>query len=130
MLDMDGSKPIYVQIAEWIETGIIDGTLSPDEKVYSQYQLAELFNINPATAGKGLTLLLDAEIVYQRRGLGTFVSPNGRDKLLVKRKEETLRRLVKELLNEAELLGVDERHLLSMIESERIRKRSERNDSH
>src|SRR3954453_9290041 len=100
MLDMDDSKPIYVQIAEWIEKGIIDGTLQADEKVHSQYQLADLFNINPATAGKGLTLLLDAEIVYKRRGLGTFVSPGARKKLLAKRKEDTLQRLIKELLNE------------------------------
>jgi GntR family transcriptional regulator len=125
MLDMDDSKPIYVQIAEWIEKGIIDGTLQADEKVHSQYQLADLFNINPATAGKGLTLLLDAEIVYKRRGLGTFVSPDARKKLLAKRKEDTLQRLIKELLNEAELLGVDDHHLLSMIDAERKRKKED-----
>lgn len=125
MLDMDDSKPIYVQIAEWIEKGIIDGTLQADEKVHSQYQLADLFNINPATAGKGLTLLLDAEIVYKRRGLGTFVSPGARKKLLIKRKEDTLQRLIKELLNEAELLGVDDHHLLSMIDAERKRKKED-----
>lgn len=123
MLDIDGSKPIYVQIAEWIEKAIIDETLPADEKVYSQYQLAELFNINPATAGKGLTLLLEAEIIYKRRGLGTFVAPDARDKLLAKRKEETLRRLIQELLTEATLLGVDEQHLLSMIAAERAQKR-------
>lgn len=125
MLNTDSSKPIYVQIAEWIEKEIIDGTLSADEKVHSQYQLAELFNINPATAGKGLTLLLEEEVVYQRRGLGTFVSPNGREKLLVKRKEETLRHLITNLLNEAALLGVDDHDLLSMIEVERDRKKGE-----
>lgn len=123
MLDVDGSKPIYVQIAEWIEKAIIDETLPADEKVYSQYQLAELFNINPATAGKGLTLLLEAEIIYKRRGLGTFVAPDARDKLLTKRKEETLRRLIQELLTEATLLGVDEQHLLSMIATERTQQR-------
>ncbi|MEK5040072.1 GntR family transcriptional regulator [Sporosarcina sp. FSL K6-3457] len=120
---MDGSKPIYIQIAEWIEKAIIDETLPADEKVYSQYQLAELFNINPATAGKGLTLLLEAEIIYKRRGLGTFVAPDARDKLLAKRKAETLRRLIQELLTEATLLGVDEQHLFAMIEAERAQKR-------
>ena len=123
MLDSDGSKPIYVQIAEWIEKSIIDETLPADEKAYSQYQLAELFNINPATAGKGLTLLLEAEIIYKRRGLGTFVVPEARDKLLAKRKEETLRRLIQELLTEATLLGVDEQNLLAMIAAERVQKR-------
>jgi GntR family transcriptional regulator len=123
MLDMGGSKPIYLQIAEWLETEIIDGTLPPDVKVYSQYQLAELFTINPATAGKGLTLLLEAEIVYKRRGLGMFVAPDARDKLLKKRKEEKLRQLIIDLLNEASLLQVDDSHLLSMIEEERSRKK-------
>nr|WP_218627936.1 GntR family transcriptional regulator [Sporosarcina sp. E16_8] len=122
---MDGSKPIYVQLAEWIETEIIDGTLSPDEKVYSQNQLAELFTINPATAGKGLTLLLEAEVIYKRRGLGMFVALNARAKLLAKRKEDTLRRLIQELLNEAALLGVDASHLLAMIEAERAQKKGE-----
>jgi GntR family transcriptional regulator len=122
LLEVNGTKPIYIQIADWIETEIIEGNLVADQKVYSQYQLAELFNINPATAGKGLTLLLDAEIVYQRRGLGTFVSPYGREKLLIKRKSETLRKLIMELLDEAELLGVSNHHLLSMIEAERVRK--------
>lgn len=126
MLDMGGSKPIYLQIAEWIETEIIDGTLPPDVKVYSQYQLAELFTINPATAGKGLTLLLEAEIVYKRRGLGMFVAPNARDKLLTKRKEETLRQLIIDLLNEATLLQVDDSHLLTLIKEERSRKKEEK----
>lgn len=125
MLDARSSKPIYVQIAEWIETEIIDGSLQADDKVHSQYQLAELFNINPATAGKGLTRLLETGVVYQRRGLGTFVSPDGREKLLIKRKEETLRRLIIELLNEAELLDVDEQHLLTMIKSERITRKED-----
>lgn len=125
MLDMGSSKPIYMQIAEWLENEIIDGTLMADEKVHSQYQLAEIFNINPATAGKGLTLLLEAGIVYKRRGIGTFVSPDAREVLIAKRKEETLRRLIKELLTEARLLGVDDQHLLSMIEAERLREKEE-----
>lgn len=119
VLDVGNPKPIYVQIAEWIETEIIDQTLLADDKVHSQYQLATLFNVNPATAGKGLTLLHETGVVYQRRGLGTFVSPDGRELLLIKRKEETLRRLIIELLDEADLLSVDERHLLAMIEAER-----------
>lgn len=126
MLEKNSSKPIYVQIAEWIEKEIIDEALGTDEKVYSQYQLAELFNINPATAGKGLTLLLEEEIVYKRRGLGTFVSPDGREKLLIRRKAETLRALIKKLLDEAALLDIDADDLLTMIETERRRIEEER----
>ncbi len=119
LLEMDGEKPIYIQIAEWLETEIIDGTLQADDKVYSQYQLADLFNINPATAGKGLTILLDAELIYKKRGLGTFVSADAREKLLTKRKSGRLSRLVHELLNEAALLGLQEEQLIELIRAER-----------
>lgn len=119
MHDVDGEKPIYIQIADWLENAIIDGTLQADEKVYSQYQLAELFTINPATAGKGLTILLEADIVYKKRGLGTFVSPDAQKKLRTKRKEQTLSKLVQDLLHEAELLGIDKDELDTMIEAER-----------
>ncbi|WP_153731177.1 GntR family transcriptional regulator [Sporosarcina obsidiansis] len=116
---MDGDKPIYIQIAEWLEKEIIDETLKADDKVHSQYQLAELFNINPATAGKGLTILLDAELIYKKRGLGTFVSADAREKLLAKRKDRTLHRLVRELLDEAKLLGIADEQLFQIIQAER-----------
>lgn len=126
MLEKDRQTPIYIQIAEWLEKEIIDGSLQADEKVYSQYQLAELFNINPATAGKGLTILLEAELIYKRRGLGTFVAPDARDKLLAKRKQETLYHLIHELLSEADLLEIKEAELMKMIQQEHTRRKEEK----
>ena len=62
----DDARPIYVQIAEWLETEILNGHFQSGDKVYSQYQLAEMYNINPATAAKGLNLL--AEKIYCTKG--------------------------------------------------------------
>jgi hypothetical protein len=44
---MVGNKPIYVQISEWLENEILCERIRENEKIYSQYQLAEMFNINP-----------------------------------------------------------------------------------
>ncbi|MDY0410293.1 GntR family transcriptional regulator [Paracerasibacillus soli] len=77
-LDVDSIKPIYIQIAEWIENKILEGTFQQDEKVFSQYQLAEKFNINPATAAKGLHMLSEEDILYTKRGLGKFVKEGAR----------------------------------------------------
>jgi GntR family transcriptional regulator len=115
ILNTDGTKPIYVQISEWLETEILSGDLRTDEKVYSQYQLAEMFNINPATAAKGLTILLDEKIVYKKRGLGMFVTEQAKEIILMKRKERTLNRLVMELVTEAGRLDVSEDELFQMI---------------
>lgn len=117
ILNNEDSKPIYVQIAEWLETEILSGHFQVDEKVYSQYQLAEMFTINPATAGKGLTLLVDDEILYKRRGLGMFVADHARERILQKRKEQTLKKLVVDLVDEAERLDVDEAELIAMIQN-------------
>lgn len=114
-LNTDGTKRIYIQIAEWIETEILNGNFKQDDSVYSQYKLAEIFTINPATAAKGLNILSDENILYSKRGLGKFVSENAREIILDKRKNQTLKGLLKELTLEAERLGVDEEELVGML---------------
>lgn len=114
-LNADSMKPIYVQIAEWLEAEIICGSIREDERIYSQYQLAEIFNINPATAAKGLGILADGDVVYKKRGLGMFVSKDAKKIILEKRRNQTLKNLVMELVMEAERLGVDEEQLMEMI---------------
>lgn len=124
ILNTDGMKPIYVQIAEWLEIEILHGNIGADEKVYSQYQLAEMFNINPATAAKGLSLLADENILYKKRGLGMFVTANARELILLKRKNQTLKQLLFEVLTEAERLGVSDAELMEVIKA--LRNREER----
>jgi DNA-binding transcriptional regulator YhcF (GntR family) len=115
IFDPDGLKPIYIQIAEWLENEILAGNFTADQKVYSQYQLAEMFNINPATAAKGLNILADEQILYKKRGLGMFVTTDAKEKILKKRKNRTLKRLVQEVVAEAKTLGVDVEELFAMI---------------
>lgn len=113
----DSMKPIYIQISEWLENQILNDSIAEDEKMYSQYQLAEMYNINPATAGKGLTILLNQNILYKKRGLGMFVSPQAKELIFKKRKDETLRRLVLELITEANRLNLSEDELFQLIKS-------------
>ncbi|RIW34017.1 GntR family transcriptional regulator [Bacillus salacetis] len=117
ILNSDSIKPIYIQIAEWLETEILGGSIETDAKVYSQYQLAEMLNINPATAAKGLNLLAEEHILYKKRGLGMFVSAEAKSIILSKRKTQTLAKLVEDLVKEAEHLQVGETELLDMIRS-------------
>jgi len=114
--NLDGTKPIYIQISEWLETEILNRSFESDQKIYSQYQLAEIFNINPATAAKGLNILADENILYKKRGLGMFVTTNAQEMILNKRKSQTLKRLVLEIVQEAERLNVTREELIEMIE--------------
>ena len=114
--NMDSTTPIYIQIAEWVENEILADRLVADGKVYSQYQLAELFNINPATAGKGLTVLVENEILYKKRGLGMFVTANAKEQILLTRRNNTLHKMAREIVVEAKRLAVSDVELLALIE--------------
>lgn len=115
-LNYDSMKPIYVQIAVWLETEILRENIKEEERIYSQYQLAEMFNINPATAAKGLNILADENIVYKKRGLGMFVSPDAKQFILNKRRNQILDQMIKELVIEAKRCEVSENELIRMIQ--------------
>lgn len=117
MLNSQSMKPIYIQISEWLENEILKDNLIADDKMYSQYQLADMYNINPATAGKGLTILLNENILYKKRGLGMFVSSEAKELIFKKRKNETLRQLAIELIAEAQRLKVSDDELFQLIKS-------------
>ena len=48
ILNTDSMKPLYVQIAEWLEGEILSENIKEEERIYSQYQLAEMFTIKSA----------------------------------------------------------------------------------
>ncbi|MEO4053722.1 GntR family transcriptional regulator [Solibacillus sp. CAU 1738] len=115
-VNVESTTPIYVQIADWIRNEILADRLTADGKVYSQYQLAEMFNINPATAGKGLTILLDENILYKKRGLGMFVTVGAKDMILQTRRNETLQQLARDIVLEARRLSVTDDELINLIQ--------------
>jgi GntR family transcriptional regulator len=74
-----------------------------------------MFNINPATAAKGINILADQGILYKKRGLGMFLSTDAKEKIQYKRKNHTLKKLVEEVVAEARRLGVHEDELIKMM---------------
>ena len=112
----DSLKPIYIQIAEGIEDDILNDILKEDEQAYSQNQIAREFNINPATAAKGLNMLVEEGILYKKRGLGMHVSPGAKDAIRQKRKKNFFTGLLKELLQEAKKLNISKEEIKHMID--------------
>jgi DNA-binding transcriptional regulator YhcF (GntR family) len=104
-----------VQIAEWIESEILNDHFHSGDKVYSQYQLADMYTINPATAAKGLHLLVEENVLYKKRGLGMFVAEGAKDLILTKRKNQTLKVLVRELILESTRLQMTKSELIELI---------------
>ena len=74
----DGRDPIYLQIANGIKDEVLKGALKEGEQVMSTNQYAAFYQINPATAAKGFAQLVDEGVLYKKRGIGMFVSPDAR----------------------------------------------------
>ena len=112
---MDDSRPIFVQIAERIEDDIIESSMPEESQVPSTNQFAAFYQINPATAAKGVNLLVDQGILYKKRGIGMFVAEGARTKLMEKRKELFYEQYVVTMVKEAEKLGITVEQLTEMV---------------
>jgi DNA-binding transcriptional regulator YhcF (GntR family) len=112
---VDDGRPIFLQIAELIENQVIDGSLAEGAQVPSINEVAAFHRINPATALKGISLLVDAGVLYKRRGIGMFVADGARDRLLADRRERFAAEYVQPLVIEARALGLTTDHLIEMI---------------
>ncbi|MBP3040339.1 GntR family transcriptional regulator [Bacillaceae bacterium Marseille-Q3522] len=112
---LDESQPIFQQIAEMIMDDIVDGRLKEGEKVPSTNELSRFYNINPATARKGLQTLTDYEIIYKQRGVGMFVKDGAKLKLLKERRRDFFEQFVKPMLEEAGRLHISKEHIIDFI---------------
>jgi len=108
-------KSIYLQISQMIETDILRGILLEEERVPSTNELAKLYTINPATAAKGVNLLVDEGILYKKRGIGMFVATGATEKIRARRKQEFYQVRLAELLAEAQSLGITRDDLIREI---------------
>ena len=84
---LNQEKSIYLQIKEMIEQDILRDILLEEERVPSTNELAKLYAINPATAAKGVNLLVDEGILYKKRGIGMFVAAGAKEAIRKKRRE-------------------------------------------
>lgn len=115
---MDDGRPIFLQIAEQLESQIIDGSMREETQVPSINDLAAFHRINPATALKGINLLVDAGILYKRRGIGMFVAEGARQRLVAARTEAFQDQYVRPLVAQANALGITPEQLSRMIGKE------------
>jgi DNA-binding transcriptional regulator YhcF (GntR family) len=115
--NLNEEKSIYLQISEMIENDILKGSLAEEERVPSTNELARFYKINPATAMKGVNILVDEGILYKQRGIGMFVSGGAKEMIKDKRKKSFYNDYVKAMLEEAKSLGISKDEIIKLIDS-------------
>jgi DNA-binding transcriptional regulator YhcF (GntR family) len=111
----DERSPIYRQIADRIKADVLSGALQPDEQVMSTNQYALFYRINPATAAKAFQQLVDEGVLYKRRGVGMFVSPDAPERLRAEYRERFFEDVLAPMVREARAVGIPMEQVIQRI---------------
>jgi len=109
-------KPLFQSIAEWLEDAILADIYKEGEQVPSITEISMQYNLNPATALKGVNILVDNGLLYKKRGMGMFVSEGARTQLMERRQEQFYADYIRPMAHEARRLQINSKDLQTMIE--------------
>jgi len=99
-------KPIYIQMADRLCDEILADKYKDDDRIPSVREYAVLLEVNTNTAVKAYDELSRANIIYNKRGLGYFVTPGAKKQILKERKKEFMKERLPELFRQMQLLGI------------------------
>lgn len=108
-------QPLFRTLAQTIECGIVDGSYPEETQIPSTNEFALHLRINPATANKGINLLVDAGLLYKRRGIGMFVAEGARGRLLAQRTERFAEDYVDPMVAEGQRLGLNQEDIVELV---------------
>ena len=105
-MNFENNKAIYEQMADRLCDEIIAGTYKADGRIPSVREYAVMLQVNTNTAVKAYELLSREEIIYNRRGLGYFVSAGAREQIMIARRKTFLTQSLPSVFREMILLGI------------------------
>ena len=105
-MDFRKQKPIYLQIADRLSEQVLQGALTPDDRMPSVRDVAASMGVNPNTVVRSFDYLQQEEIIYQRRGVGYFVSPDAKERILAEQRREFLEEELPIIRQRMKTLGI------------------------
>lgn len=114
-IDPSDNTPIFIQIKEGLEEAILTGIYKEEDQVPSTTEISLNYQINPATALKGINELVDDSILYKKRGIGVFVKDGAVSKIKMKRQKDFSNKYLKPLIDEARRLSIEDEELITLL---------------
>ena len=116
-MTFSNDKPIYIQMVDRLCDEILAGTYKDDDRIPSVREYAVLLEVNTNTAVKAYDELARANVIYNKRGLGYFVTPGAKKQILKARKQEFMKERLPELLRQMKLLGIKKEELCNFFDN-------------
>lgn len=108
-----GHHPIYAQLVEQIQIGILTGAYPPGSAIPSVRTLAMEAEVNPNTMQKALSELEAKGLLYTRRTAGRFVTEDAT--MIMNLKKEIAKEYVNAFLKRMAQLGIDRAEVIRML---------------
>ena len=105
-MTFENNKAIYEQMADRLCDEIIAKTYKADDRIPSVREYAVTLQVNTNTAVKAYELLAREQIIYNKRGMGYFVSAGAREQIMLARKKTFCQQTLPSLFREMQLLGI------------------------
>ena len=106
-MNFSAEKPIFLQIADAICDRILSGELKGEDRIPSVREYGADIGVNPNTMMRSYEKLTADGVIYNKRGIGYFVSADAREKILEAQKADFLSKDVPAILRKMKLLGLD-----------------------
>lgn len=103
-MEFKDTQTIYLQIADHFCENILRKKWNPGDRIPSVREMAVNIEVNPNTVMRTFNYLQDKGIIFNKRGIGYFVSEDGFQKTKTLRKEDFVNHELPRLFNEMDLL--------------------------
>ncbi|MBQ2150269.1 MAG: GntR family transcriptional regulator [Bacteroidales bacterium] len=112
-MEFNSNKAIYLQIADTVCDKILAGELKPEDRIPSVREYGATIGVNPNTVMRTYEKLTAEGVIYNKRGIGYFISPDAKEIVLENNRKEFMEVELPAFLRKMELLGLDPDELLS-----------------
>jgi len=116
-MNYNTNQSIFIQIADRICDRVLSGHYVADERIPSVRELAVEMEVNPNTAMRSFERLQSHNIIYNKRGIGYFISGEAHDKIRQMRQSQFKEEVLPSVFKEMQLLGIESDELIKAYES-------------
>ena len=110
-MEFNQNKAIYLQIRDTICERILSGDLKPEDRIPSVREYGASIGVNPNTVMRTYEKLTMEGVIYNKRGIGYFITAEARKIVLENSRKEFLETELPVVIRKIELLGLNPKEL-------------------
>lgn len=105
-MDFNSHKPIYLQICDQLYEKILSGELHPEDRISSVRELGVELGVNPNTVMRSYDNLQNNGIIYNKRGIGYFITINAKELVFREQKDYFIKEDLPLVFKKMDLYGI------------------------